>query len=112
MDPIRIWTEPWDVNRRLQELDKGLTQDVLREAVTRAHAAWAACTPHHPRAYAGISSWAEGMRSLRDLLIPRDWSSRDNRGQPLAVNSFGTLAITVLSGDETTGKVGQGQPRT
>jgi hypothetical protein len=62
--------------------------------------------------FPGIASWAEGIRTIRDLLTPFSWNSEDNRGQPLAVNPEGTLAITVLSGDEVTGKVGQGQPRT
>jgi hypothetical protein len=112
MDPIREWFEPWDVNRRLRELSDALTTDVLIEAVTRAQAAWAACTRHHPRSFAGIASWAEGIRTLRDQLTPFNWSSEDDRGQPRAVDPEGILAITVLSGDEITGKVGQGQPRT
>lgn len=112
MDPIRIVTEPWDVDRRLAELADGLTQEVLKEAVRRAQAAWAACTPHHPRVYAGITNWAEGIRALRDLLVPVAWTSEENRGQPFVVDPSGALAITVLSGDANTGKVGEGQPRT
>lgn len=110
MDPISIWEEPWDVNRRLNEL--GLTEDVLRQSIMRAQAAWAQCTPHHPRPFAAIVTWGEGMCALRDLLIPRGWSCADDRGLPLAVNPQGTLAITIQSGDENTGRVGQGQPRT
>jgi hypothetical protein len=112
MDPLRVWTEPWDVDRKLAALAEGLTQEILRETVRRAHAGWATCTPHHPRGYAGITRWAEGIRALRDQLVPEGWSSEDDRGQPLTVDASGSLAITVLSGDEITGKVEQGQPRT
>src|SRR5580698_10677865 len=98
----KVWTEPWDVNRRLAEIGKGLDQDVLRYAAERAQAAWAACTPHHPRCFLGIARWAEGNRGLRDKLILHSWQIDDNRGQPLVVSPDGQSAITVLSGDENT----------
>lgn len=108
-EPI-VWFEPWDVNRRLEELGKGLTPAKLKEAVERAHAAYAACTPHHPRNFAPISRWGNGIAALRDLLVP-EWESLERDGQPLVVSPAGT-AITISGANTHTGRKDEVQPRT
>ena len=106
-----VWFEPWDVNRRLAELGAGLTASVLRETVERAHAAFAACTPHHPRNFAPISRWGNGIAAIRDLLVPVGWEILDRDGQPLVVSPAGP-AITISGANENTGRNGDIQPRT
>lgn len=106
-----VWFEPWDVNRRLAELGEGLTPALLREAVERAHAAYAACTLHHPVNFAPISRWGNGIAAIRDLLVPVGWESLDRDGQPLVVSLAGT-AITISGADAQTGQKGDAQPRT
>jgi hypothetical protein len=113
-----IFSEPRDVNRRLAQLG-GLTQEILRKAIIRGHAAWAACTANHPRIFPGISNWANVMCGLTDqvVAVPLRWIPEERAGQPLVVNPSGTVAVTVSSGDENTGKIGEGlllgvQPRT
>jgi hypothetical protein len=108
-EPI-VRFEPWDVNRRLTELGEGLTVAVLGQTVERAHAAYAACTPHHPRNFAPITRWGNGIAALRDLLVPL-WESMDRDGQPLIVSPAGT-AITISGANAHTGRKGDIQPRT
>lgn len=103
-----VWTEPWDVNRRLTEL--GLTRAALRTAVERGQAAWAACTANHPRNFPGIAGWAEAVCALGDELAPNGWQRIEDNGQPLVVK--GDVALTAASGDENTGRNAESQPRT
>jgi hypothetical protein len=111
-EPV-IWLEPWDVDRRLAELGKGLTRALIAEVVARATAAYMACTPFHPRNFAPISRWGNGIAAMRELLVPRDWIPADRDGQPLIVSPDEALAITISSADKQTGKDTDGiQPRT
>ena len=81
-----VWTEPWDVNRRLAEL--GVTRSALRTAVERAQAAWAACTENHPRNFPGIAGWAQAVCGLRDEFAPNGWLRIEDNGRPLAVGQY------------------------
>jgi hypothetical protein len=94
------------------ELGDGLTRAVLTEVVSRATAAHMACTPHHPRNFAPITRWGNGIAAMRDLLVPLEWTSADRDGQPLVVNPAGGLAITISGADKQTGLDGDVQPRT
>jgi hypothetical protein len=114
-----IFSEPWDVNRRLYELG-GLTQEILRKAIIRGHAAWAACsTTNHPRIFPPFANWANVMCGLTDevVSVPLRWEPEERAGQPLVVSPNGAVAITASSGDDHTGMIGEGlmlgvQPRT
>ena len=108
----QIWTEPDEVDARLKSL--GLERALLLEAGRRGLAAFAACTPHHPRNFPALASWAETMRGLRDQLavIPYRWMSIEENGQPQVHNPAGTIALTVAGGDKNTGRVGDAEPKT
>jgi hypothetical protein len=108
----QVWTNPDEIDARLQSL--GLDRPLLLEAARRGLAAFAACTPHHPRNFPALASWAETMRGLRDQLavIPYRWSSVEENGQPQVHNPGGTIALTVAGGDKNTGKLGEAEPRT
>jgi hypothetical protein len=111
-EPV-IWSEPWDVDKRLAELGTGLTRSLLAEVVARATAAFMACTPFHPRNFAPISRWGNGVAAMRELLVPFAWTLADRDGQPLIVNPEETLAITISGADKETGKDTKDvQPRT
>jgi hypothetical protein len=111
-EPV-IWSEPWDVDKRLAELGKGLTRPLLAEVVARATAAYMACTPFHPRNFAPISRWGNGVAAIRERLVPFAWTLADRDGQPLIVNPGETLAITISGADKQTGKnTDDLQPRT
>lgn len=87
---------------RLTEL--GITEDLLIQAVQRGLTAWASCTPNHPQLFGGISQWAETVCALRETLLPLGWYRSDEGNLPLTINRAGNLAITVATGDESTGQ--------
>jgi hypothetical protein len=76
----------------------------LRLAVEEAIAGFNSCTDNHPRTHAGSRFWADGIRSLRDSLTVVEWHSEEPNNLPLVVNKAGTVAITVATGDKSTGK--------
>jgi len=84
----------------------------LIHAVETAYFGFARCTPHHPRNYPGIASWADGVRGLADKLKTEGWQLITVKGQPRVVNDDGSMAITVATGDENTGQDGTQEPRT
>src|ERR1700742_2927852 len=109
-----IWSEPWDVDKRLSEIGQGLTRSLLSDVVARATAAYMACTPFYPRNFAPISRWGNGIATMRELLVPYAWISADRDGQPLIVSPGGISAITISGADKQTGKISDDgiQPRT
>ena len=108
----RVHKDTQDVDARLAEL--GLTQDLLLQAAQRGLAAFAACTPHHPRNYPALASWAETFRGLSDLLVvyPHRWTKLEDNGQPQVHNPSGLIALTVAGGDTNTGRIGDAEPKT
>jgi hypothetical protein len=108
----RVHKDLSDINARLAEL--GLAQELLLQAAQRGLAAFAACTPHHPRNYPALASWAETFRGLSDLLVvhPYRWTKLDDNGQPQVHNPSGLIAITVAGGDSNTGRIGDAEPKT
>lgn len=107
-----IWDTPDEVETRLSGLS--LNSGVLLEAAKRGLAAFAACTPHHPRNFPALASWAESMRGLRDLLVvtPFRWSSVEENGQPQIHHPSGEIVMTVAGGDKNTGRMGDLEPKT
>jgi hypothetical protein len=91
-----------DARRRLAEL--GVESKALLDAAGRGLAAAASFTPNHPAIAAGFMAWAETICALRDALLPLDWERVDEGNLPLTVNFEGTVAITVATGDEDTGR--------
>jgi hypothetical protein len=100
----KIFTEPHEVNARVQEL--GLIPEILRHAVEAGIAGFNACTSHHPRTYAGLRGWAEAVKDLRDSLtpIPYEWHPEEPRNLPFVVNKNQSVAIMVATGDSATGR--------
>jgi hypothetical protein len=96
-----VFKEQFDVDRELSKL--GLKQEWLLKAVRAAFAARVACTLNHPPLYAGISSWAEAVRMVREELLPEGFERSNESNLPFTVNKSGTMAIAVATGDEYTG---------
>jgi len=95
-------TEPWDVNKRLADLE--LNGGFLLEAIRRGSSALANCTPNHPISYPGSVFWAETICGAAELHAPTGWRRINPSGQPLLINAKGNIAFTVSTGDENTGK--------
>src|ERR1700726_874565 len=98
----KVYSNPIERPSRLAEL--GLKEETVIEAVRRGQAAWASCTPNHPRLYPGVSAWAETVRTLRELLWPNGWTRSDNQNLPMTIDKARKISITVSTGDEDTGR--------
>jgi hypothetical protein len=100
----KVISEPYEVTARLAEL--GVPENILRHAAEAAITGYNACTPHHPRPYAGLRFWAEAIKDLRDSLValPFEWRTEDDDNLPFVVNKAGSVAIMVATGDAATGK--------
>lgn len=98
-----------DARRRLEEL--GLDSEALLDVARRGMAAAAGCTQNHPAVLSGILGWGETICALREYLIPEGWNRLDEANLPLTVNSDETVALTVATGDEDTGRP-EGSPCT
>jgi hypothetical protein len=100
--PESIFVESWDVNRRLADL--GLNESDLLEAAERGFSAWASCTANHPPAIPGLLAWGETVCALRERLIPLGWERKDESNWPIVINKSGTIALSVATGNEDTGR--------
>lgn len=100
--PESVFVESWDVNRRLAEL--GLSESDLLEPAERGFSAWASCTANHPPAIPGLLAWGETVCALRERLIPLGWERKDESNWPIVINKSGTIALSVATGNEDTGR--------
>jgi hypothetical protein len=98
----KLFSGPIECPNRLGDL--GLNAEMLWNAVMRGQAASASCTVNHPPLYRGIRAWAETTSGFREVVLPLGWGRSDDGNLPLTINPTGTLAITVATGDEDTGK--------
>src|SRR4051794_36717405 len=89
----KVYSAPWDVNRRLSEL--GLEEEVMRRPVQRGLAAWASCTLNHPPISAGSWAWAETVCGIREELVPGGWERSNESNLPLTINPDRTVALCV-----------------
>lgn len=90
-----------DTVARLIEL--GLTESILRQAISQGLLARSENTPNHPPLYAGFVTWANTVRALREELIPQHWTKNDEHMYSRVFNPSKTMAIAVATGDEHTG---------
>jgi len=100
--PESVYVESWDVNRRLAEL--GLEGDDLLQPAERGFSAWANCTANHPKAIPGLWAWGETVCALGERLIPLGWERKDESNWPIVINKSGTIALSVATGNEDTGR--------
>lgn len=97
-----IHTEPEGRSSRLSELK--LDEATISEAVQAGFMQWATCTANHPPSFPGFSAWSETVKVLRDRLLPCGWLRSNEANLPFTINSAGTVAIAVATGDESTGE--------
>ena len=73
MDMIetQVWKEPWDVNRRLAELE--LRRGALLKVVDVALSAGADATSYHPANAEGTFRYQYGVWALRDQFVGEEW---------------------------------------
>jgi hypothetical protein len=97
-----VFASPLDSKTRLAEL--GLEERHLLEPARRGLLAWASCTPNHPQLFPSFYAWAQTVAALREGLLPLGWQRSEEAGLALVVNPSGSMAISVATGDEATGR--------
>ncbi len=75
-------------------LNFGVTRNEIIEVVKQALLARSEVTANHPMNARGIYSYNEGIRYLRDLLIPKGWKTERPNNLELVTNSDETISIT------------------
>lgn len=108
-EPARNFEQPHERDARLHAL--GLSVAPLRTTIERGIAARDTCTAFDPPSFPGYLQWATMHRAIREVLAPLDWTPDDSRNFSRVVNSAQTIALTVATGDERTGRPGP-QPST
>lgn len=91
MFETRVLREPWDVDRRLAEIN--LDRKRLLKAVTVAISASADATPFHPANAAGTFSYQQGTFALRNEFVGEHWQSE--RPEGVEVISNDTVKVKV-----------------
>lgn len=81
------------------DLDEATLQEAVRVGVTYA----LECTALDAPTAAGFFAWAKGIRTLRELLLPRGWNAVTEMNYPTVVHPRAKLAIAMASGDRYTG---------
>lgn len=110
-DNVVVRSDPPSVALRLAEL--GLEEGTLSGAVLYGHQQASMLTRHDPALYRGLTPWAKTLRSLREQLAPGpyNWKSVNTHNYETVVNTLGTVAIAVATGDAATG-LEDGNPST
>jgi hypothetical protein len=98
---VAIWSEPDDVEAALARL--GLAIAPLVVAVNRGHLAAISRTSNDAPNAAGFYQWNETLRTLREELVPFEFTRSDAGGYSTAMRGDKRMAIAVSSGDEGTG---------
>lgn len=96
-----VRSESLDVQSRLSQL--GLVEQVLVDAVARGNMRRQECTPNHPACFIGLEAWGWTVCYLREGLVPKAWTRREEGNWPLTVHPSKRMAIAVATGDENTG---------
>ena len=100
-----VYWRPVESEDRLNRL--GLSSSILWEAVEFGYGHAAACTEHDPRVGKGVLTWSKINRGLRDILVPKGWTTENPKNYEMTIHPEGQFAIVVAKGDLSTGKEDQ-----
>ena len=106
----RQYVKAHEIRTQLAAL--GMTEECVREAVEAGVADRRGCTPFDPPCFRGVKQWATTIRTLRELLAPKQWTSEDPANFSVVVSPDRAVAIAVTSGDCRTGIAGTPEPAT
>lgn len=101
MNAIVLYDNADQIASRLEQL--GLNEQVLHEAIWQGHLHRARLTENHPANFHGLVMWGDSVAALRDQTRPMGWIRKDVGSYALTEHEDLGLAITVASGDESTG---------
>ncbi len=111
LESEEVFTDRARVTTELTDL--GLTDSVLRDAISAGITEASRTTLNDPKTAFGYIFWQTAVRLIRQSLTSdgNDWERRDQRGFPTAFNRRLEIAVGVSSGDSSVGCADQ-QPRT
>lgn len=89
----------------------GLSEEILREAISKGEIARDTCTDNDPPCAPGFDAWARTVRALRESLIPKGWKRNDDAMLSTVESPDGLTAIAVVTGDDGVGQE-KANPRT
>lgn len=85
----------------------GLTMEVLQSTVHFVKEHLLMLPSAVPAVYRGSTIWGIGNAALREQLAPAGWKGVSDRNDEQAVHPEASIAVTVKSGDENTGLLGE-----
>lgn len=89
---------------RLSQLE--IPMSALTESVRQGYLARSRTTANHPKIFRGMTMWGEAIAVLREQLRSQGWVKSDKGNYDLVVNEQKRMAISVATGDESTGMFG------
>ena len=110
IEPARAFAQPHEITARLQAI--GMREEHIHESVQRGLSARRSCNALHPPSFPGIYQWAETHCGLRDLAGADGWKPSDEANFSTIVSPDRATAITVATGNASTGRRGPEQPST
>ncbi|ABL01256.1 hypothetical protein [Pelobacter propionicus] len=91
-----------DVESRLLEVGLPCVEEI-HAAIKNGELHRDSCTANDPRGLPGLLAWGKTVRGLRDTLAPKGWTRFEGNNLAVALDSTGTTAIAVATGDKCTG---------
>ena len=102
MPSTTIYSQPWDVENRLEQL--GLSTDILLKAAEAGYRGLISRTDNDPPTVKGYIAWADTLRGLRDELIPAGWKRDNSQNFSRTFSEEYRISIIVATGDSGTGR--------
>ena len=101
--PAGVVKDPAIVEGLLDPDRIGLSVGDLEDAAWAGIREYMECTAHDLPHMRGSLLSGKALGELRDILVPRGWTSRTRRGHGTVVHPLGRIAITTAVGDHNTG---------
>jgi hypothetical protein len=105
---VETVTQRVQVRSRLLDIGRGLSEEILRDAIVEGEVLRSGCTENDPPCAPGTLMWARIVRALRERLRVEFWTKSDRQNFSTVVAPDGLTAIAVATGDESTGIVDDG----
>ncbi len=100
----QVFKKVFERQQELAALGKGLSEEVIENAIRQSETERDSCTAHDPTCLPGFLAWGRCIRFLRDQLVLMKWRANDDRNYPTVVSPNGEVAIAVATGDDGTGQ--------
>jgi hypothetical protein len=82
-----------------------LPVDLVHDVLRRGELARESTTQFDPPSRGGYEAYADRVRAIRELLVPRGWDWNDDKNLSVVVSPCGRHAILIVTGDSFTGLI-------